>query len=243
MSKRKRQRSLPPTQNASSLSSASLDDGSDEEDHVHNIQNAVKECARYILSREGSKIPIKKADIAKHLATACQTPPQHVSGVISAAEKLLKKVYGYKLVSIKGKSGVLYIVVLAEECESLPSNVSESELRTMLMASLTHIFMSGGSVKEDDLWKFLSEAGLLEENDFAGRKAFIATFTRQLYLSFTKVGDGDLAWNVFEWGQRAHQEVPKMFLLQKMAEAFEKTPDHWAEQYKQATETNTAAAS
>ncbi|KAI8439829.1 hypothetical protein MSG28_013496 [Choristoneura fumiferana] len=129
-----------------------------------------------------------------------------------------------------------YIVVLKEECESLPSSISDSHQRIMLMAALTHIFMSGGNVKEDDMWSFLSEAGLLDANDFAGKKNFVATFTRQLYLTVNKVGEGEFTKNVFEWGRRATEEVPKLFVLNKMAEAFEKTPDYWSEQFKQANE-------
>ncbi|KPJ10582.1 MAGE-like protein 2 [Papilio machaon] len=152
------------------------------------------------------------------------------------ANKVLKTVYGYKLVQVEAKNGVQYIVVLDEECQSLSSSVIDPQQRRMLIACLIHIFMSGGPVKEDDMWKFLSESGLLEENDYAGRKSFISTTTKQMYLLYTKVGDGELARNIFEWGKRATEELPKIFLLNKLAEALGKTPDHWYEQYKEATE-------
>jgi hypothetical protein len=37
------------------------------------------------------------------------------------------------------------------------------------------------------MWKFLAEAGLLEENDHAGRKILTNVMTRQMYLLYTKV--------------------------------------------------------
>ncbi|KAM3957934.1 non-structural maintenance of chromosomes element 3 homolog [Aphomia sociella] len=200
-----------------------------------NVESAINECVRYIICREGSKIPIKRAEIAKHLNSTCQTPSNQVNTVIIEANKILKRVYGYKLIQIESKSGIQYIVVLDEQSNSQPSCITDPLHRRMLVAALTHIYMTGGPVKEDEMWKFLSEAGLMEENDHTARKILTNTFTRQMYLQFTKVGDGELARNVFEWGQRAMEEVPKLFLLNKMAEAFEKEPTHWHEQYREAT--------
>ncbi|CAK1587234.1 unnamed protein product [Parnassius mnemosyne] len=201
-----------------------------------DLKSAVKECVRYIFCREGSKIPIKRAEILKHIQSVCETPSNQVNNVIVEANNVLKTVYGYKLIQVDAKSGVQYIVVLNDECNSLHSSVSDPQQRRLLNAALTHIYMSGGTVKEDDMWKFLTEAGLLEENDYAGRKLLMNTMTRQMYLQYNKVGDGELARNVFEWGQRAIEEAPKMYLLKKMAEAFDKSPGHWCEQYKEATE-------
>lgn len=56
------------------------------------LDEAVKECVRYIFCREGNKIPIKRVDIAKHLNTTCQTPSGDVSSVISKANQVLKTV-------------------------------------------------------------------------------------------------------------------------------------------------------
>ncbi|KAL0822026.1 hypothetical protein ABMA28_005402 [Loxostege sticticalis] len=206
------------------------------EESEANLDDAIKECVRFIVCREGSKIPIKRAEIVKHLNTTCQTLANQVNTVIVEANKTLKRVYGYKLVQVEAKSGIQYIVVLTEECDSVQSNVNDPLQRKLLVAALTHIYMSGGPVKEDDMWKFLSEAGLLEENDHVGRKILTHTFIRQMYLKYFKIGEGELARNVFEWGQRALEEVPKLFLLNKMAQAFEKSPDFWCEQYKEATE-------
>ncbi|KAL4714858.1 hypothetical protein ACJJTC_012530 [Scirpophaga incertulas] len=200
-----------------------------------DLDGAIKECVRFIVCREGSKIPIKRAEIVKHLSSTYQLPKNQVNSVIVEANRKLKEIYGYKLVQVEAKSGIQYIVVLTEDSESLLPTSVDVQQRKLLIASLTHIFMAGGSVKDDDMWKFLAEANLLQENDHAGRKLLTNTFTRQMYLNFVKEGDGELARNIFEWGQRAVEEVPKRFLLNKMAQAFDKTPDYWCEQYKEAT--------
>uniref|UniRef100_A0A2A4K7V2 MAGE domain-containing protein n=1 Tax=Heliothis virescens TaxID=7102 RepID=A0A2A4K7V2_HELVI len=217
---------------------AEQDRSTSAEPDISDLEESIKECVRYIICREGSKIPIKRAEIIKHLNTTCQTPSNMVKTILVEADKIIKRVYGYKLIQVEAKSGIQYIVVLTQECDSLPSSAIDGHHRKLLIAALMHIFMSGAAVKEEEMWKFLMEAGLLEENDHAGRKLMTTTFTRQMYLQYRKVGEGDLARNVFLWGQRAVEEVPKLFLLGKMAEAFDKTPDHWCEQYKEATEGN-----
>lgn len=49
---------------------------------------------------------------------------------------------------VEAKSGIQYIVVLTEECDSVQSNVNDPLQRKLLVAALTHIYMSGGPVKE-----------------------------------------------------------------------------------------------
>ncbi|CAK1555544.1 unnamed protein product [Leptosia nina] len=198
-----------------------------------NIEGTIHECVHFILCREGSKIPIKRSEIKDHLNTTCQMPPSEINGIIVQAEKLLKRIYGYKLVQIPSKTGIQYIAVLEEPCEeSFLSTTVDLHQRQLLIAVLTHIFMSGGSVKDGDMWTFLSEAGLLKETDNAGKKILTNLFTKQHYLTYTKVGESELAKHIFQWGQRAKEEVPKMFLLKKMAKALDREPSDWTEQYK-----------
>ncbi|CAH2211405.1 jg3498, partial [Pararge aegeria aegeria] len=40
----------------------------------------------------------------------------------------------------------------------------------------------------------------------------------------------------FCWGQRAEEEIPKEFILNKMAQAFDKEPNYWREQFKSTQE-------
>ncbi|XP_047521477.1 non-structural maintenance of chromosomes element 3 homolog [Pieris napi] len=209
------------------------------EESLNTNTNAVTECVRYILCREGSKVPIKRSEIKDYLSTSSQISQNDMNSIILESERVLKKIYGFKLVQIASKSGVQYIVVLAELCEdSLLSTVTDVSHRQLLVAALTHIFMTGGPVKDDDMWNFLTETGLLKETDNAGRKIITNLFTKQLYLKYTKVGENELARYVFEWGQRAIEEVPKIFLLNKMAQAFKRDPNDWIEQYQVCTVTD-----
>ncbi|KAJ2940401.1 hypothetical protein O0L34_g80 [Tuta absoluta] len=125
---------------ANRSSAVEEDDGS--------LDTAVNECVRFVLCREGSKIPFKRAEIGKHLHATCETSLGDVNRVVTKANKILKEVYGYKLVQVTSKAGFQMILVLDEECESLPASVTDANQRRMLIAALTHIFMTGGPVKE-----------------------------------------------------------------------------------------------
>ncbi|XP_072944940.1 non-structural maintenance of chromosomes element 3 homolog [Epargyreus clarus] len=191
-------------------------------------------CVRYILCREGSKLPIPRVDIANHLKSTCDTPKNDVNNVIAAADKHLRNVYGYKLETVDTKT-VQYILVLLEPCDSPISPLMDVHEQRLLNVALAHIFMSGGSVKDEDMWTFLIKAKLMNENDGAVIKLFTKKFTSQLYISAVTEGEGELAKKKFIWGPRANKETSKMFILNKIAEALNKTPDHWCEQHKIAT--------
>lgn len=65
---------------------------SQDAEDVQNLEEAIKECVRYIVCREGSKIPIKRFEIVKHLGTVCQTPANQINNVVVGANNILKKV-------------------------------------------------------------------------------------------------------------------------------------------------------
>ena len=62
------------------------------EPDVSELEEAIKECVHYILCREGSKIPIKRGEIIKHLNATCETATSQVNRVLSEADKVLKRV-------------------------------------------------------------------------------------------------------------------------------------------------------
>ncbi|XP_039756273.1 MAGE-like protein 2 [Pararge aegeria] len=199
---------------------------------------AVNQCVKFLVCREGSKIPIKNADIENFITSVIQTPVDKKL-VIEKANKVLKSVYGYKLVKLKSK-GIQYIVVMNDKLPStfevLHSSYTEPNHRKILIGALTHIFMSGGTVKDSDMWNFLDKAKLLDIKDLQGRKILTQTLRKQLYLELNKFGPDEQQRFEFCWGQRAEEEIPKEFILNKMAQAFDKEPNYWREQFKSTQE-------
>lgn len=53
--------------------------------------------------------------------------------------------------------------------------------------SIFTYFLSSELDTKDDMWKFLAEAYVLEENDYNQRKIVTNVFTKQLYLNHYKV--------------------------------------------------------
>lgn len=64
----------------------------EEADADPDLGEAINECARFLICREGSKIPIKRAEIQKFLAPNFQIPSNRINVVISEANKLIRKV-------------------------------------------------------------------------------------------------------------------------------------------------------
>lgn len=56
------------------------------------LDGAVTECVRYVLCRESSKIPLKRAEIVKHLNTTFQISSNQVNKIVAEANKILKTV-------------------------------------------------------------------------------------------------------------------------------------------------------
>lgn len=55
-------------------------------------RDIVNECVRFIVCREGCKIPIKRAEIIKHITTSNQISVSQINKVIIEANKVLKNV-------------------------------------------------------------------------------------------------------------------------------------------------------
>ncbi|XP_023950262.1 melanoma-associated antigen D2 [Bicyclus anynana] len=200
----------------------------------------VNQCVKFLVCREGSKIPIRNSDIDNFIESVTKDKSKpNKKVVLENANKVLKSVYGYKLVQLKCK-GIQYIMVLSDTLPSssvrLQPTCVEPGHRKLLIACLTHIFMSGGTVKDIDMWQFLNSTSLLSEHDIQGRKVLTHTFKKQLYLDVNKIGPDDQQKCEFSWGQRADEEIPKEFIINKMAQAFETEPQYWRKQYRYSQE-------
>lgn len=67
------------------------------EPDISNLEESIKECVHFILCREGSKIPIKRSEIIKHLHATCETATNQVNTVLAEANKILKRVSTFVL--------------------------------------------------------------------------------------------------------------------------------------------------
>ncbi|CAH2093202.1 unnamed protein product [Euphydryas editha] len=195
----------------------------------------VNECVKYIICRDANKVPIDRTEIRSHLKKYVDdVSPKQFKDIISGADKILKSVYGYRLVQVGPKNDKYIVILKKNEKNAILSTLINPQHRKLLIAALTHIYMTCKPVKSDDMWLFLTTAQLMShENESEVKKLLMKTFTQLMYLKCTKI-DNDLC--EFEWGQRAEYEIPKMFLLDKVAQAFDTEASYWTEQYRKARE-------
>ncbi|XP_077284947.1 non-structural maintenance of chromosomes element 3 homolog [Arctopsyche grandis] len=208
---------------------------SHDQESDHNLNIAEKACCRFLLTQASSRIPIKRTDIASHLHALDKTlSSSAITEIIRLAAKRLRKVYRLKLHKISSKSNTQYILIYDDtsNAEPLPTVIEEN--KTLLIVALAHIFMSGGSVKEDDMWRFLEKAGVIKSETHYQRKILTQEFTKELYLNYNKVNDSGITRYIFEWGERATVEMPKLDLLKSITQAFDRPQDYWFEQFKTA---------
>lgn len=62
------------------------------DDDEPSLDEAIDKCVRFIVNRESSKIPLKRADILKMLGTASEIPSNKINSVIVGANRKLKQV-------------------------------------------------------------------------------------------------------------------------------------------------------
>lgn len=222
-----------PYSSQSSHASASL--RSDELEHL------VNECVYYILISHQKRLPVKKADIVKHVL---KEHSKSFSNIIPRVEAVLKQVYGIKLVEVEGKKGH-YILVnnLKEGVENIQISRMGSDTENakdgLLVVILTLIFMNGNVMAEGHMWQTLKRLGLTSDGPkchpvFGDIKKLITyEFVRQLYLEHIRIPGSDPPSHEFRWGARSQLEVDKKELLELVCVIFnnEMKIEQWSSQY------------
>ncbi|KAG5281747.1 hypothetical protein AALO_G00048360 [Alosa alosa] len=200
------------------------------------VDRKVAEVVQFILIKDQKKVPIRRADIAKHVIKEYRAM---YAEIMKRVCRTFEQVFGLKLVEIDPKSHV-YILInklesVAEEPVCLiPGNPKYGLLFTILSV----IFMKGGVVKEALVWNFLKklrvDAG--ERHDIFGdvKKLVTDEFVRQKYLEYVRIPHTEPVECEFRWGVRAEKEVAKKKLLEIVGELFEQDPQSWTQQYREA---------
>lgn len=201
------------------------------------IDLKVAEVVQFVLIKDQKKVPIRRADIAKHIIKEYRTMNQEI---MKRVGKTLEQVFGLKLVEIDPKS---HIYILVNKLESLPdepfSLVPSSPKYGLLFTILSVIFMKGGVVKEGVVWNFLKKLRVDpgERHDILGdvKKLVTDEFVRQKYLEYVRIPHTEPLEFEFRWGVRADQEVSKRKILDFVGELFDQDPTSWTQQYREAT--------
>ncbi|XP_033106507.1 non-structural maintenance of chromosomes element 3 homolog [Anneissia japonica] len=211
------------------------------------INNMVSEVVQYMLVMEQKKLPIKRADINKHVL---KDYSRAYTEIFRQASDRLKTVFGLEvteleLTSTKSKSKVYILLnTLDAEAQADVVDMSMEEPRmALLLIVLSIIFMNQGEMITDTiLWHILKKLGInadeKEHEVFGDVKKILTTdFTKQLYLEYTRVPNSEVPLYEFRWGLRAQKEISKRKILEFVCKVYgNMRPEDWNTQYKEAVQ-------
>lgn len=200
------------------------------------LDQKVAEVVRYLLVKDQKKIPIRRADVVRHVLKEYRT----VYGeIMRRASETLEKVFGFELVEL-GPKTQLYILVnkLAGGQGGLEEPSPAHPKMGLLLVILALIFMKGGVLRENVVWKFLKKLQVDPGERHADlgdvRKLVTEEFVRQKYLDFTRIPHSDPAEHEFRWGPRAQLELSKPRVLEFVGELYSQDPRSWSQRYREA---------
>ncbi|XP_066469775.1 non-structural maintenance of chromosomes element 3 homolog [Tiliqua scincoides] len=209
------------------------------------VEHKVNELVQFLLVKDQKKIPIKRADILKHVIKDYKDV---YPKILERATQTLQQVFGMDLVEIDSKHHTYILISKLPPLEG--ENIQEDENTPkmgLLIVILSLIFMKGNVAKESAVWEMLRRLRVDcsgEKHKVFGdvKKLVTEEFVRQKYLEYTRLPHTDPPEFEFRWGPRAAKETSKKQILQFVAKIQNKNPKSWASQYNEAEMEATAAA-
>ncbi|XP_035500213.1 necdin-like 2 isoform X1 [Scophthalmus maximus] len=203
------------------------------------VDQKTAEVVQYFLVKDQKKLPIRRADIVKHVVKEYRNIYPEI---MKRVTRTFDQVFGLKLVEIDTKNHV-YILINKLETVEGPSSITSPTNPKMglLFVILSVIFMKGGVVRETLIWNTLKKLRVdpgEKHEDFGDVKKLVTDeFVRQRYLEFVRIPHTEPVEHEFHWGQRADVEVSKAKILEFMGQLHEQDPQSWSQQYREAHST------
>ncbi|XP_052226925.1 non-structural maintenance of chromosomes element 3 homolog isoform X2 [Dreissena polymorpha] len=200
-------------------------------------ERLINDVVKYLLILDQKKIPIKKADINKHVLKESSKAFPHV---IREAAKRLEHLFGISLVELEDKHKGSFILVnnleLDKDSYHLTWSEEEECKQGLLIVVLSIIFMSGNVVTDSQLWSALKKFGVDQDQThevFGNVKKLITQeWARQCYLELTTLPNTDPPIVEVRWGQRVHQETTKRKILEYVSKIHGiEDVSHWRSQF------------
>ncbi|XP_054848128.1 non-structural maintenance of chromosomes element 3 homolog isoform X1 [Eublepharis macularius] len=238
----------------------------------HNVQRLsqsqmeakVHELVFFLLVKDQKKIPIKRADILKHVVKDYKNV---FTELLKRANQNLQQVFGMELVEIDPKHHTYILISKLPHLERESSKEDENTPKMgLLLVILSLIFMKGNVAKECKfpatpaqptsllpsvpnpplllslplaaVWEVLRRLRVDpgEKHKIFGdvKKLVTEEFVRQKYLEYNRLPHTDPPEFEFRWGPRAIKETSKKQILQFVSKMQNKDPTFWTNQYNEA---------
>ncbi|XP_010873365.3 necdin-like 2 isoform X1 [Esox lucius] len=203
------------------------------------------EVVQFIFVKDQKKIPIRRADIVKHVVKDYRNIYPEI---MKSVGRTLDTVFGLMLKEVDVKNHVYILINKLEPPGGELLNMTPSNPKIgLLFVILGIIFMKGGVVKESMVWNTLKklrvDPGDRHEDFGDVKKVVTDEFVRQRYLEYVRIPHTEPLEFEFRWGQRADTEVSKVKLLEFMGQLHDQDPQSWTQQYRDATSSQTVPVS
>ncbi|XP_008316303.1 necdin-like 2 [Cynoglossus semilaevis] len=198
------------------------------------LDHKASEVVQYFLVKQQKKIPVRRADLVKHVVKEYRNIfPE----IMKSASKTLDQVFGLKLVEIDNKNHLYILISKLENVDGPHTSVSSPKVG-LLFVILSVIFMKGGVVRENVIWNTLKKLRVdpgEKHAEFGDVKRLVTDeFVRQRYLECVRIPHTEPVEHEFHWGQRAELEVSKVKLLEFLGQLHDQDPQLWSQQFKEA---------
>ncbi|XP_045912147.1 necdin-like 2 [Micropterus dolomieu] len=208
------------------------------------VDQKTAEVVQYFLVKDQKKIPIRRADLVKHVVKEYRTIYPEI---MKRAARIFETVFGLKLVEIDTKNHMYILINRFETAEAAsPITNPTNPKMGLLFVILSVIFMKGGVVRENLIWNTLKklrvDPGEKHEEFGDVKKVVTDEFVRQRYLEYVRIPHTEPVEHEFRWGQRSEIEVSKAKILEFMGELHEQDPQSWRQQYREAHQSNPTQA-
>ncbi|XP_011863552.1 PREDICTED: melanoma-associated antigen G1-like [Vollenhovia emeryi] len=206
------------------------------EKHTELISGVI----RYLFAADRNKLPIQKAQIIKNVLGG---NGRIFRFIIDKVNSQLSEVFGYKLAEVESNK-----FILVNEIENdLPHlTFPDSRTQVLLYLVLVHIFMYGESCKEEALWDYLKNLGIVTDDNFHHeyfgdvKQLVTVQFVNQRYLEKKIMDKNNPSQVEYVWGPRAENELTYRSVLQFVAEIYGCSMNKWKLQYKTVVEAEQA---
>uniref|UniRef100_A0A1A8DFY3 Necdin-like 2 n=1 Tax=Nothobranchius kadleci TaxID=1051664 RepID=A0A1A8DFY3_NOTKA len=209
------------------------------------VDQKTAEVVQYILMKDQKKIPVRRADLVKHVVKEYRNV---YAEIIKRASTTFEQVFGLKLLEIDPKNH-LYILVnnLDEPAPTAAPLVCPTNPKMgLLFVILSVIFMKGGmrgsGVRETLIWNTLRKLRVdpgQKHEEFGDVKKLVSEeFVRQKYLEYVRIPHTEPLEYEIRWGPRADVEVSKAKILEFMGQLYDQQPQSWTQQYREAHSTH-----
>ncbi|KAG9463323.1 hypothetical protein GDO78_021982 [Eleutherodactylus coqui] len=134
-----------------------------EKHSTEQVNLKVGELVQYLLIRDQKKLPIKRADLIKHVVKEYKDV---FLEIFIRAKKALRDVFGFQLEEIDTKNHIYILVNTLDRLEGDGMKVDDSTAKLgLLTVILSLIFMKGNSAKEGKVL-FLECSNMSASSDF-----------------------------------------------------------------------------